>query len=115
MKVIYNRYIPLKGYDAINLFGVLFIREEYSDSNLGSSFFNHESIHTAQMKDFCSWLPVGGTIFYLVYVWYFLLGLVEFDFRWKTAYRSIPFEVEAYSHENETTYLETRKKFAWKL
>ena len=48
MKVIYNRIIPFKGFKAINLFGVLFVRE---GCTMREKDFNHESIHTAQMKE----------------------------------------------------------------
>nr|DAM03170.1 MAG TPA: hypothetical protein [Caudoviricetes sp.] len=29
MKVIYNKYLPIKGYVAINLFGIIFARKEF--------------------------------------------------------------------------------------
>ena len=29
MKLIYNKFIPFKGFRAINLFGVCFVREAY--------------------------------------------------------------------------------------
>ena len=28
-KIIYNKFIPFKGYVAINLFGIIFARKEY--------------------------------------------------------------------------------------
>lgn len=28
-KVIYNKYLPIKGYVAINLFGLVFARKEF--------------------------------------------------------------------------------------
>ena len=45
MKIIYNKIIPFRGFIAINLFGILFAREE-----LNAVTINHEKIHTAQMK-----------------------------------------------------------------
>lgn len=50
MKVIYNKIIPFKGYKCINLFGVLFVRK---GCTMRESDYNHEAIHTKQMKDFC--------------------------------------------------------------
>lgn len=29
MKIIYNKLIPFKGFIAINLFGIIFVRKEY--------------------------------------------------------------------------------------
>lgn len=44
MKLIYNNIIPFKGFKAINLFGLCFVRNgmKMSDKDI-----NHESIHTA--------------------------------------------------------------------
>ena len=46
MKIIYNSIIPFKGFLAINLFGLLFVREERKDK-LNSIVINHEAIHLA--------------------------------------------------------------------
>ena len=48
MKIIRNKIIPFKGFKAINLFGILFVR---GDSKINEKTINHESIHTAQMKE----------------------------------------------------------------
>lgn len=105
MKIIYNNIIPFPGYIAINLFGVLFVRNEYK-GKISPRIINHEGIHTAQMKEL--WY-IG---FYLLYVLEWLYRLV---FHTKSAYRGISFEREAYNHENEPRYLETRERFAqWK-
>jgi len=58
--IIYNKYIPFKGYKAINLFGFIFVRNGCTMSDID---INHENIHTAQMKE----------LFYvLFYLWYFI-------------------------------------------
>ncbi|SHG35372.1 hypothetical protein [Dysgonomonas macrotermitis] len=49
MKIIYNTILPIKGYIAINLFGIIFARKEYNP--LKAALVNHETIHTAQMKE----------------------------------------------------------------
>ncbi len=49
MKIIYNRYIPFKGFLAINLFGVMFVRGTWRD--ITAQVLNHEKIHTAQMRE----------------------------------------------------------------
>jgi hypothetical protein len=44
MKIIRNNIIPFKGFKAINLFGILFVR---GNAELSDEVINHESIHTA--------------------------------------------------------------------
>lgn len=101
MKVIYNKSIPFKGFSAINLFGILFVREECRP--ITPRCINHEKIHTAQMKE----LWYAG--FYLLY---FLEWVYRLIFHTKTAYKGISFEVEAYKNQYNYKYLKTRKKFA---
>lgn len=98
MKIIYNNIIPFKGFKAINLFGLLFVRK---GSKMSEVDINHEMIHTAQMKELL-YLP-----FYLIYFGEWLVRLVTEE----NAYRSISFEKEAYSNENNLTYLENRKHY----
>lgn len=99
MKIIYNNVIPFKGFVAINLFGVLFVRKGYciSDKTL-----NHEKIHTAQMKE-------------LLYMFFYLIYIIEWVVRLvmnRNAYRNISFEQEAYNNDCNYSYLESRKLFA---
>lgn len=101
MKVIYNKVIPLKGYRCVNLFGVLFVRE---GCTMSSTDYNHEAIHTAQMKELL-YVP-----FYLLYALEWLWHLARLR-NTKAAYRAISFEKEAYAHEGESAYLKARKKF----
>lgn len=101
MKIIYNRFIPFKGFSAINLFGVIFAREECRP--ITPYCINHEKIHSTQMKEL---LYVG---FYLLY---FIEWLYRVIFHFKTAYRGISFEVEAYQYQYNYSYLKRRKRFA---
>lgn len=104
MKIIYNNLIPFKGFKCINLFGILFVRNGFvmKDKDL-----NHESIHTAQMKEL--WY-VG---FYLLYFIEFLIKLI-LNFNFHKAYRDISFEKEAYQNEDNLDYLLTRRDYEWK-
>lgn len=68
MQIKYSKIIPFPGFYAINLFGTFFIREEYKNQHVSKYTLNHESIHTEQMKDFCKLLPIGGAIFYILYI-----------------------------------------------
>jgi hypothetical protein len=104
MKIVYNKYIPFKGFYAINLFGTYFVRKEYEGNSVPESTLNHEAIHTAQMKEM-------GYIFF--YIWYFIEWLVRLVINNKEAYRSISFEQEAYNNEDNYNYLDNRKYYSW--
>lgn len=99
MKIIRNSIIPFKGFAAINIFGVLFARK---DSHLNVYTLNHESIHTAQIKE------LGYILFYLIYFVEWLVRLTQKG----NAYRNISFEREAYSHEYDLKYLSNRHRYA---
>ena len=104
MKVIYNNIIPFRGFKAINLFGVLFVRR---GCKMYITDINHEEIHTEQMKE------LGYVLFYLLYLVEWLVKLVKLRDSNK-AYRAISFEREAYGNEKNVTYIQHREKYAWK-
>jgi len=99
MIIIRNKLIPFGSFRAINLFGILFVRK---NARLGERTLNHERIHTAQWRE-------------LWYVGFLLWYLVEWIVRLPkgNAYRNISFEREAYANDDNLTYLETRKRFAF--
>jgi len=102
MKVIYNKYLPLKGYVAINLFGFVFAHKEFKP--LLKVTENHEAIHTAQMKEL---------LFVFFYLWYgieWVIRLIQYRDR-KEAYLNISFEREAYKNQYDLEYLKARKKY----
>jgi len=103
MKIIYNKFIPFKGFKAVNLFGVVFVRN-------GKSFYakdrNHELIHTYQMKEM---------LYVFFYIWYLIeycVRLIQYR-NFHTAYKNISFEREAYGSQYNDDYLGTRKAYAW--
>lgn len=100
--IIPNNIIPLKGFQFCNICGVLFIRKDTID-NAEEKDYNHEAIHTAQMKEL---------LYVFFYVIYFLEWLYRLIFHTKTAYMGISFEKEAYENEENLKYLDTRKHFA---
>lgn len=106
MRVVINRIIPFPGYIAINLFGVVFVREDYWNAMSETSkatTLNHEAIHTAQMKELLY------VFFYIIYFFEWLWRLI---FHPDTAYRGISFEREAYANQLDKDYLKTRKHYA---
>lgn len=99
MRIIRNNILPFKGFSAMNLLGILFVRK---NARLGEKTLNHERIHTAQWRE-------------LWYVGFLLWYLIEWLARLPkgNAYRNISFEREAYANDDNFTYLETRKRFAF--
>ena len=115
-KIFVNKLIPFPGYIAMAFFNMIFWREEYdyylADDNKKSyvdKVVNHEGIHTCQMRDFCKWLPIGGIIFYIMYLLEWLLRL--FVNGPKKAYSMLSFEQEAKLNENNMKYQSQRGKF----
>lgn len=101
MKVIYNRLIPFRGFKCINLFGILFVRE---GCVMTQTDFNHEAIHTAQMKELL-YIP-----FYLLYLMEWLWKLLKYRDGSK-AYRDLSHEREAYDNQANPNYLTNRKPY----
>ena len=118
MKIIENNLLPPKGYKAITLLNMIFVRK---GTELNPVDVNHESIHWEQEKEL---LIVG---FYILYVLFFLIRLVQYAITgyrlelygfhelglWKTAYRCIPFEDEAYCNQSFGGYIKSRSHYAW--
>ena len=105
MKVIYNKYIPIKGYVAINLFGLVFARKEFKP--LSKVTENHERIHTTQIREL---------LFVFFYLWYgieWIIRLFQYRDR-KEAYLNISFEREAYKNQSDLSYLKYRKKYEFR-
>lgn len=105
MKIIYNNIIPFRGFLAINLFGILFVRGDKNTIELSQRTINHESIHSAQIKE------LYYILFYIAYFFEWLFNLCRYGFNIK-AYRNISFEKEAYDNDENYDYLITRKRFA---
>lgn len=101
MKVLYNNILPPSGFIATNLFGVLFARK---GTIISPVTINHESIHTAQMKEMLY------VFFYLFYVTEWLIRLLRYKGR---AYYNISFEREAYTNMSNSDYLKERRPYAW--
>lgn len=101
MKIIYNNLIPFRGFRAMNLFGVLFVRGKRP---LSKYTLNHENIHTHQMK---------YMLYILFYFWYVIEWLIKLlvYFNFDKAYRNISFEREAYDNQNDLTY--KPKPYGW--
>lgn len=108
MKIIYNNLIPFKGFRAINLFGVLFVRNDkpWKSHAHFETTIRHETTHYKQMKEL---LFIGFYVWYLI-EW--LIRLAQYRDR-KEAYRNISFEREAYANQANYSYNYERKHFAF--
>lgn len=100
MKIIHSNILPPKGYKAMTILNCIFVRK---GKTLKQVDIDHEQIHWEQEKEL---LVIG---FYLLYVAFFLFNLCKYG-SWSMAYRSIPFELEAYSDEGD---INSRKRYGW--
>ena len=119
MKIIRNSIIPFPGYKAINLFGVLFVK---NNAKIDDVTLNHEAIHSRQFVELMVlfaaatvfirwWLPLFSPLFF--YAWYiveWLVHLIRFRSTY-IAYRRISFEREAYTHQVDMSYTNGRYWF----
>ena len=102
MKIVYNNILPVKGFAAMNLFGIIFARNEYKP--LARRIQNHEAIHTVQMKEM---------LYIFFYLWYLVEWFVKLFRYGRNAYENISFEREAYTYQYDYSHLEKRKKYHW--
>lgn len=125
MIVIKNKIIPFKGYETINLFGILFTRGDIDQIE-----YNHESIHTEQIVDcfilgfiiigaICfianlsaCWLLLSPTLFYILYGLEYVC-IRAFHKKQADAYHDVSFEEEAYNNEENLSYIKNRIPFNW--
>jgi hypothetical protein len=106
LKVHWNFKLLPKGFEAITLFGHIFdvkSKDElrtFLGTYTGVVMVNHERIHTLQGKSF----KLGYFTFYLLYLWYWFIGLFKYGVKNNASYYHIPFEAEAYTNEQDFTY-----------
>ena len=105
MQLVPNPLIPLPGFLALTVWPFVFIRRDLAD-RYTPTVARHESIHGRQQLEML-WLP-----FFLWYLVEWLIRLVLLRDP-HLAYLSISFEQEAYDHQHDDTYLQTRRPFAW--
>ncbi len=87
---------------AITLYPFIIARDRLSITT-----YNHEKIHLVQQREL--WI-IG---FYILYVWYWARAKAK-GLTGEEAYYAIPFEKEAYKHQNNLKYTDSRKPHAWR-
>ena len=125
MIVIKNKFIPFKGYETINLFGILFTRGDVDKIE-----YNHEDIHTQQLIECfivgavvifaicaifnCSlgWMLISPATFYILYCLEYV-SIRLFHKKQGDAYHDVSFEEEAHNNEADLNYTQTRIPFGW--
>ena len=106
MKVHWGFKLLPNGFEAITLFGHIYdVREKddlqyFLNTNHGMIMVNHERIHTLQAESF----KLRYFTFYVLYLWYWFIGLFKYGVKDNASYYNIPFEVEAYTNELDFTY-----------
>lgn len=125
MKIVRNKYIPFGKFDAMNILGILFVKEGVE---LKDDIINHEAIHTAQQYEimtasalvallisniFSTWwyllIAIAMPILLYVLAWLIEVSLPPYT----SAYWDSPFEREAHLNRHNPMYLATRTFFAW--
>nr|WP_093144053.1 hypothetical protein [Ulvibacter litoralis] len=99
MFVIVNRFLLRKGFWGIALWPFIIVKEKHLKEN--PVFLNHERIHLRQQAE------LFVLFFYLWYVTEFVVRYFQHKNK-NAAYRSISFEIEAYTHEKDLDYLKNR-------
>lgn len=105
MKIVYNNYIPFKGFLAMALWPFVFVRKDAR--RLKCDDVNHEKIHG------CQQIEMLLVFFLLWYVFEWLIRLCQYKGNGMEAYKNISFEREAYCNQSDPFYLNNRKLFSW--
>ena len=94
----------------ITLWPWVILRERYNSTSYwkkrAARIINHESIHIKQQEEMLV-LPF--------YIWYVTEWLIKVPiyFSFQKAYYNISFEREAFDNDDNLSYLNSRKKYAW--
>ena len=94
----------------ITLWPFVVLREKYNSTSYwkkkAARIINHESIHIKQQEEMLV-IPF--------YLWYVLEWVIKIPIykSAKEAYYNISFEREAYDHDDNLSYLSSRKHYAW--
>lgn len=125
MIVINNKFIPFKGYETINLFGILFTK-----GYIDKFEYNHENIHTQQLIEcfiagaiiifaICAifdysllWMLISPATFYILYCLEYV-AIRLFHKKQSNAYKDVSFEEEAWLNQNNLDYVKSRIPFNW--
>ena len=109
LKVHWDFKLLPTDFDTITLFGHIYsVRSKedlrsYLKTYSGQRVINHERIHMLQAESF----KFKYLTFYILYIWYWFIGLFKYGCKDNESYYHIPFEREAYANEDNFEYNET--------
>ena len=128
--VIYNKFIPVKGFTAMTILWWIFVRKEHKAKFIyRGRLHRHEQTHSVQQVELmvlaCIITPL--LIWLTSSSWWFLFAIPVFPiavyvFCWLVelalppynhAYKNVCFETEALLHQNEPDYLHIRSPFSF--
>jgi hypothetical protein len=95
---------PFLKVDGMALFPFILVKKQSMKQD--EVLIRHETIHLRQAAELLV-IP-----FYLLYLINYIINRLKYD-NHHQAYMHIVFEREAYQQERNTTYLQTRKLYAW--
>lgn len=120
MIIVYNKFIPFKGFIAMCVWPFIFVR----GNSVRKNVLIHENIHAQQQMEMipltiflafsmfdsgCGWFSLLALpLYYYVYALLWLLRVKTED-----PYTNNPMEQEAYANEFDEKYIKSRKPFAW--
>ena len=128
-RIIFNDYIPIKGFKGITIYPRIFVRKDVG--NWTPTYTRHETTHLLQQEEvlilafsFVSlgaliglfslwWLLLVPFVFYMGYGLEWLIRLPFNGFDKELAYKNISTEQEAYLYQEEYGYNNGRKPFYW--
>ena len=120
MKIIRNKFIPFGTFDAMNILGFLFVKE---DTKLDDELINHEAIHTVQQYEILALSALVALVVSNLYAsWWYLLIVIAMPIAiyllawlielvlppYDSAYKDSPFERESYHNQHDPMYLAKR-------
>jgi len=102
--ILIFKYLIPKKYIGLTIYPFIFLKSD--DLKHDSILINHEKIHLKQQVELL-WI--------FFFVWYFIEGIIRFiQYKnWDLAYRNISFEKEAYTNEQNVSYLKNRKFYSF--
>tara|TARA_R110001583_G_scaffold46363_1_gene145484 strand:+ start:23 stop:442 length:420 start_codon:yes stop_codon:yes gene_type:complete len=105
---INNSKIPvwLSRLSPINIWAFSFFIFVWCRGEIAEKTKRHETIHFQQQ------IELLFIVQWILYGIFYLFGLAKFKSGEK-AYRSNPFEVEAYNNDQDENYLQNRKRYSW--
>lgn len=101
-QLIKMKHFPFEGFSYMSWCGnIIYRKDKYAKISKVSLW--HETIHILEATRFKRWIW-----FYLSYLWEWIKGN---PFKGKSAYYTIPYEMEAYANQDNPNYVVTKDSY----